>query len=359
MNKIKTTICTLLCIFTLLSFSSCKEAPPSAMTLGGASISEGVYKYKLCSHKAQFLSTYSDMSDTDEFWDQMLTDDMNAEEFLTNLANDYVKMDLISIYLFDEYGMKTSAADKKAASDIISDLKEVSGGDKKSFEKILSQYGVDEKTLLQIYLDEYKTTYVYNYVFENGIINVGDSEKQEFLEENYVRIRHIYINNSYNYDESYYDDDGNFIKVALSEEEQAKKDAKIEKVRKALADGDDFDSVYEKYSEETAYKYGYYLSSKTEDLPSELIVSSFTLDVGETLELESEYGTHFIKRLEMDEGAWKSSANEDFFGTFKDDVYESEFVEFMRSYFDMIEVNDDIISKYSIREVLPNWSYQY
>ena len=61
----------------------------------------------------------------------------------------------------------------------------------------------------------------------------------------------------------------------------------------------------------------------------------------------------------MDEGAWKSTSNEDFFTTFTDDVYENVFMELMRSYFDEITVNEEVINEYPIRDALPNWSYQY
>ena len=359
MKTFKKAVCLVICFCILFSFASCKEKGRAAMTLGSTVISEGAYQYWVCSYKAQFMNQYSDMSDSDEFWGQVLYDGVTAEEFLTDLVNEYVKMNLVSMYLFDKYGMKISSEDEKVANGIVSEFKEISGDDAKAFEKILSQYGVNEKTLKQIYLDEFKSTYVYNYVFENGIATVTYEEKQDFLENNYVRIRHIYINNSYNYDESSYDSDGNFIKVPLDEETKAKQDAKVESVRKALSSGEDFDEVYEKYSEETAYKNGYYICSKTEDLPSELIVKSFTLETGESCEFESEYGTHFIKRLEMDEGAWKSTSNEDFFTTFTDDVYENVFMELMRSYFDEITVNEEVINEYPIRDALPNWSYQY
>lgn len=359
MKTVKKIICITLCIASVFVFAACGKEQKAAMTLEDCAVGEEAYRYWVSTYKAQFMNQYSDMSDTDEFWNQEISSGVTAEDFLTELVNEYVKMNLVSIYLFDEYGLKISSEDKQAASDIISDFREISGGSKKALETILSEYGVNEKTLKQIYLDEFKTTYVYNYVFENGVLSVGDSEKQNFLNDNYVRIRHIYINNSYDYDKSYYDADGNFIKTSLSDSAKAEKDRKVEKVRAALANGDDFDSVYNLYSEETSYKNGYYICNKTEDLPDELILNSFKLEIGESMEFETEYGTHFIRRLEMDEGAWKSSANEDFFQTFSDDVYESVFTDFIKSYFEKITVNDDIVKLYPVRDALPNWSYQY
>ncbi len=359
MKTVIKTVCALLCIATAFTLFACGKTERVAMSLGTSNVTEGAYRYWVSTYKAQFMNQYSDMSDTDDFWEQELTDGVSAEDFLSQLTDEYIKMDLVCVFLFDEYGLKISSEDNKAVSDIISDFRDVSGGSKRALEAVLSEYGVNEKTLKQIYLDEFKTTYVYNYVFENNIIEVGDDEKQDYLNENYVRIRHIYVNNSYDYDKSYYDANGDFIKEPLSEKAKAEKNLKVERIKSALASGEDFDTVYNMYSEETSYKNGYYICNKTEDLPNELILNSLKLGIGETLEFESEYGTHFIKRLEMDSGAWKSSANEDFFGTFTDDVYEGAFTDFVKNYFDKITVNTEIANLYPIREALPNWSYQY
>lgn len=345
---------------SLLSLSSCGgDRSAAVMTLGNEKITENVYKYWVCSYKATFMNTYSDMSDTDEFWNTELFGGVTAEKYLSDLVKEYVKNGLVTSYLFGEFGMKLSSEDRKSAEDIVSDLCEYSGGGKNTFNALLAQYGVNYDMLIEIYLEEYKSTYLYNYVFENGIAVVDDAAKQKYLEDNYSRVRQIYINNAYDKDESYYDDDGNFVMKPLDAETQKKQDEKVEKVKELLAGGADFDEVYDEYSEEKEYPNGYYLCVETQGLPEELIVNSRSIEVGEEKLFTSKYGFHAIRRMEMDDGAYGDKANSDFFEGFSDSVYGSVFADYLAGYFDKIETDDALIDKISIRDALPNYSFQY
>lgn len=360
MKKLKIIICLLLVTLFLVPAASCKKAEEVAvMTLGDSTITGNMYSYWLSSYKANFLTSYEDVSDTEEFWSSMLTDDLTAEQFLSQLVLEYVQMDLVSMYLFDEFGLKVTSEDKKAAENIVNDLMEYSGGNKTAFNQALSAYGVNYKMLCDIYLQEFKSTYVYDHVFENNVLIVDDAVKQEYLEENYARVRHIYINDAYDTERSTYDADGNFVMEPLDESTQAEKDKKVADAVVALENGTDFDTVYEEYSEEKAYENGYYLTASTTGLPSELITNAFKTEVGNTAIFKSQYGTHIIMRLEMDEAPFSDDANKDFFEDFTDAVYENTFMEYVRSYFDEIEINSEALSVFSIKGALPNYSFQY
>ncbi len=353
-------ICLTLAVLTVLSFASCKKdmgAP--AMTLGGSTVTTNMYNYWLCSYKANFLTSYDDVKDTEEFWNSELESGVTAENFLSELVLEYVKMDLVSMYLFDELGLTLTSEDKKAAENIVSDLCEYTGGGKNAFNRALSVYGVNYDMLVDIYLQEFKSTYVYDHVFENGVLIVNDEVKQAYLEENFARVRHIYINNAYDSERSYYDSDGLFVMEKLDEKTQAEKDKKVADAKAALDGGADFDAVYKEYSEESAYENGYYLSASTTGLPAELITNAFKIKTGETTVFETRYGTHIIKRLEMDKYPYNDKANEDFFESFTDEVYENTFVEYVRSYFDKIVIDEEALAQFSVKDALPNYSFQY
>ncbi len=360
MKNIKRFICILLAVLFVLTAASCKKAEEVAvMTLGDSVVTENMYSYWLSSYKANFLTSYEDVSDTEEFWSSTITDGLTAEEFLSQLILEYVQMDLVAMYLFDEFGLKVTSEDKKAAENIVADLLEYAGGNKTVFNQALSAYGVNYNMLCDIYLQEFKSTYVYDHVFENNVLIVDDTVKQEYLEENYARVRHIYINDAYDTEKSAYDADGNFIMEPLDESTQTEKDKKVADALSALENGTAFDTVYEEYSEEKAYDNGYYLSASTTGLPTELITNAFKTEIGETATFKSQYGTHIIMRLEMDSAPYENEANSDFFEDFTDAVYENTFMEYIRSYFDKIEINTEVLSSYSIRDALPNYSFQY
>lgn len=351
----------LLALLAILSLGACsRDKSPAVMTLDGATVTKNMFTYWTCSYKGMFMSTYSDMNDTDEFWNSTLQSGLTAEEFLGELVVSYVKNDLAAIYLFDRFGMKISNEDRQKAEEIVSDLCESwADGSKNNFNRLIAQYGVNYDTLIDMYLADYKMTYVYNYVFENGVIAVGDEEKQTYLEDNYAHIRHIYINDAYDPDKSYYDSDGNYVMEKLDSEAQAKKDKKTADVKALLDSGADFDAVYSEYSEETAYPNGYYISGETEGVPSELIQNSLEMEVGEVRTFETQYGTHIIKKLEMEKGAYSDEKNSDFFGDFSDQVYEDVFAKYLKSFHEKISVDETVLSEVSIREAIPNYAFQY
>ena len=345
----------------MLVTASCKaDRGTPVMTLGDSSVTDHMYEYWMCSYKAVLMSQYSDAKDTDEFWDMKLGEDSTAESFFYDLTYNYIESNLVSMYLFDELGLTIEDEDREKAEEIISDLEEAyAGGNRNDFNRLLANYGVNADLLLDIYLEELKSTYVYNHVFENGVLTVGDEEKEEFLRDNYVRIRQIYINNKYDRAKSSYDESGNFKMAPLDEAAKAEKDAKLTEAAYEIASGADFDEVYEKYSEDKEYVNGYYLSVSTQNIPRELINGALSLEVGESATIETDYGTHIIKRLEMNGRDYEDEANADFFTDFSEQVYESVFSDYISSYYDKIEVDKEAIKRYTIRDSLPNYSFQY
>ncbi len=360
MRRIRQLVIILVCV-CMVAVPSCGAGRGEpVMTLGDASVTDHMYEYWMCSYKAALMSQYSDAKDTDEFWDMKLGDGATAESFFYDLTYNYIESNLVAMYLFDEFGLSIEDEDREKASEIVSDLEEAyAGGNRNDFNRLLANYGVNADLLLEIYLEELKSTYVYNHVFENGILTVGDEEKEKFLQDNYVRIRQIYINNKYDRSKSSYDESGNFKMAPLDEAAKAEKDRLVTEALYELSEGADFDEVYEKYSEDKEYENGYYLSVTTKNIPKELINRALTLEVGESATVETDYGTHVIKRLETDEGAYGKEENADFFGDFKEQVYESVFSDYISSYYDRIEVDHDAIAKYTIRDSLPNYSFQY
>ncbi|MBE6562519.1 MAG: hypothetical protein E7660_02150 [Ruminococcaceae bacterium] len=360
MTKALRFLCLIIAALTLFSLASCKKKTGvPALTLENSVVTENMYNYWLCSYKANFLASYEDVKDTEEFWQSELYDGSTAEEFLEELVLESVEMDLVAMHLFDKFGLSITNEDRKAAENIVADLCEYTGGGKNDFNRAVSVYGVNYDMLVNIYLEEFKSTYVYDYVFENNVLVVDDEVKQAYLEDNYARVRHIYINDAYDSEKSYYDSDGNFVMEPYDDAKQAEKDAKVAAAKTALDTGADFDTVYKEYSEETAYEKGYYLNVSTTGLPSELITNAYKIDVGETMTFETQYGTHIIKRLEMDKAPYNDKANEDFFEDFTDSVYENTYMEYVRSYFDEITVDEEILAKYPVKDALPNYSFQY
>ena len=87
-------IALLLALCTVLSVAGCASSP-AVMTYEKDKITSNMYRYWLSTYKGTFMQTYTDMSDTDAFWDSILYDDVTAEQYLNNAVIDNVKRMLV------------------------------------------------------------------------------------------------------------------------------------------------------------------------------------------------------------------------------------------------------------------------
>jgi hypothetical protein len=181
-----------------------------------------------------------------------------------------------------------------------------------------------------------------------------------YCRENYVRIYHIYVNNAHVYetdDQGHYNynQDGTIKLRPLNEEEAAAKADVIAQIDAELAEGKDYLEVYENYSEDTYYKNGYYLTRQIDFIP-EVVDAAFELQVGESVKVSSDYGTHWVYRVEMDERPYANEENIDFFTTIESDAEDADLRAFLDFLIPQVEVNEEEIEKFSIRDAAINYS---
>lgn len=356
----------------LLLLSAClqgcsEDTSAPVLTLGNVSISENVFHYWASTYKGDFLYRYEDVENTEEFWNGELIDGMSAAEYFDAVILENVQYTLVCMQLFDEYGLVISASEKESIQDLISDyLTEYAEGNRNLFNQALGEYGVNMDLLEQIYIDDAKTTKVYDYLYgEGGQTPIDDSQLEEYYQENYVHFQMIFVNNKYQYQTDsngnyITDSDGYYETEELDADVKAQKDEIIETVLTGLASGEDFNDLYETYSELKAYTNGYYFSKSTtynDQIYYDLIQEALDMEVGETATVEGDYGTCIIQKLELDAGAWQNEENGDFFDGFEDTVGDTVFRNFLRERFDDIEVDTDAIAAYSIGTVTPNYTF--
>lgn len=354
-------LCFLLIAALLLPIGGCAKTT-AALTYGESEISTNMYRYWLSSYKGRFLYTYTDMTDTDEFWDSILYDDVTAEEYLNGVVLENTKRSLLCMELFDKYNLKMPDSMLADIDVYIDDLvTEYADGNRRTFNTILAEYGINLEMLREIYIAEDKAMVLFEYLYgEGGPRALTEEDLDTYYREKYARIRHIYVNDAYTQmtnEAGYvqYDSSGNVLTRELTEAELAEKQAKIATIDAALAEGKDFTEVYEEYSEDKFYVNGYYL---TEDTPfiSEVVTASFDLEIGEWVCVKSDYGTHYIKRLPLEDNAYNESTNGDFFSEYADTVANADFYAYLETLLDEVTVNTEEISRYSVRDAAVNYS---
>ena len=354
-------IALLLCAVMLCTLSGCASSTV-VMEYGNQEVTLHMYRYWLSTYKGSFMNAYTDMKDTDAFWNSELLAGTTAETYLTNAVIENVKRTLICAAIFDEKGLKMSDADKKNIDDYIESLiTERADGSRKSFNQILAQYGINIDMLRKIYTMEDKTSLLFaNLYGEGGELELKDADYAAYCADNYVRIRHIYVNDAYVYevDENgyyKYDTSGRLVTRDLNAQEKAEKAKKIADIEAALAKGEKFDDVYLEFSEDLYYDNGYYLCATT-NFVSDVVVAAMNLEVGKSTRVDSDYGTHFILRMEMDEKPYENEENADFFEDFETAAKNAAFYDYLQSLLDKVTVDEEALKEYSIRDAKPNYS---
>ncbi len=353
----------LLAIFSAcLLLTGCASAN-TAMTYGKTQISENVFRYWLSYYKNIFLNTYKDIDNTAESFSMILENGQTAEEYLYNQTVENVKMTLICMELFRQKGLSLPSTLEEQIDDYVDDiLKEYADGNKKTLNDALSAYGVNMSMLREIYRDQEKSSVLFDYMYgTNGTTSVTEEEYTEYYEENYCHIRHIYVNNQYYYvtDEngnSVFDDKGSVKTAAMDAEMRAEKQVVIDAIDDALANGMDFETVYETYSEDHYYENGYYLTRDI-DFIDEVVDAAFAMEIGTWLKIESDYGVHYIKRLPLVDKAYADDANSDFFPDYEETVKNALFVNYIRSFLPEVTINEDVINRYTITDSPVNYRF--
>lgn len=313
-------------IFTSLFSCASHE---NVMTYGEHAVTENEYIYMLSTYKYLFSQSYEGFSDSAEYYGKVISDGVTYGEMLDDVARYNIKVSLISETLFDEYGFELDDEETAEVDEYIEGLIENAGG-RTALNKSLGKYGINYKMLRELNIGGKKTEALCTKLFESGKLTLTDSDREEFLEDFYVHFLHLYI----------------------SSENTENADV----VSGLLEDGMSFRDVYEEYSEDRYYDSGYYMR-RDSDFFTGVTEAAFDLDVGEYTSVASDFGVHFILRLETEDGAYRDEEYADFFTDFDETASENVYAKFITEKLSEVEVNEDLAGKHSVENAEMNSTY--
>lgn len=366
-TKLTSAVLAVSMLLSALFMFSCGDSTPVVMSLDGHEVTAAMYQYWASSCKGEYIYTYEDVNNTDEYWQSEIKDGVTAAQYFDDIILEDIKTTLVAMKLFDDYGLSLTSDEKSSISDYITDLiKERADGSKNMMNSILGAYGVNLKILEQIYRDEAKISHVYDYLYgENGTEALDKDALEEFYKANYVHFNMIYVNDAYRYvtDEDgkmVTGDDGYYKTEDLDSETLAEKTAAINSAVKRLNAGEDFAAVY-KDCDELGDRQDYYYTaaaSYSEALYYQLVAAATGLEDYAITTVKSDLGTCIIQKLPLADGAWNSSEYKDFFptegsNTFYGNAANKAFNDKLAEYLDDITVDEDAIKQFSVANVVP------
>ncbi len=344
----------------VLSLPSCGKET-AIMTYNDYIVSENYYTYWLSRFKANFIYNYTDVEDSEEYYDSVISaDGRTAAEVMTDISDDAIKNFLVSEYLCDVYGLKLpSSVLDSVDAELELLVKELADGSKSVFNGMAAQFGVNYNMLRDIYIIETKASLFYEFYAENFIKpELTEESLENFCRTDYAKADFIYVSTEFglNTDENgnyIYDDTGSY-QIPYTEAERNAQLAKAAEIEKTV-NGENFNVLREQYNEDPAsevYKNGYYFYA---DMPYDQTVLDAVLKMspGEIKRIDCSYGVYFMRRLSTEKDAYKKDENADFFEDFEKRLIDSIFNEMMAEELAKVVINEEAKKDISIKYVKP------
>ncbi len=206
----------LLCVLSVLA--SCSGAKGKKMiTYGSGAITVNEYELLLSRMKGT-VARVNNNAAKDSFWDTTIgLDGTTYNDYFTAQVLDTAKTYAIALDLFEENELELpKSAIEKIDKEMDGLLNGTDGdGSMAQLNQLLSQYGMSYEMLREFYITEAKVDYLRTYLYGEGASKIGANVKEEYMQENYVCFKQIFLA-SYRYvyekdaygNTIYFDDDG-------------------------------------------------------------------------------------------------------------------------------------------------------
>ena len=309
---------------TCISAVSCSSGKV-VMSFENYKVTEDMYRYWMINWKDYYVNNYSDVEDSDEFWQGENIQGGTNEQYLTEQIEQRIQYYLVAQALFEKYKLKLTSQEKDAVKQDIDEQIEYFGSRSAFNSHLHDKYGIDVNVLEDVYVWEAKYNTVYKHLFdvENGIMTSTDAEIDEYYKDNYARVKYVMFFKAvkYVYDDNgkkLTDANGNYKFEDLSEQQQTEVAKKVQKLFEEIKGGADIDPHVEKLMPEfgfdvAKYPNGFYITADEYSLHTAAVTSAaLEMEVNEVRLAESEDCFFIIKKLDLVDKAYVGADNSQF-----------------------------------------------
>ena len=366
-------LCIILIVSSILCFVSCagtkdyfykNNTKEFVYKIGDFVVEKNFYTYWLARYKAVLMYTYSDIRDTDEYWDSE-QGDSTTNEIMTSYADSTVKNYIASLYLFNKFALDLGSSKLATVEQQLSEILEDGyDGNVSSLNAEAYQYGINYDMLRQIYIAEAKTEAVYSYLTTQLLKGkLTDELRESYLLDNYAHTTHIFIGTEYSYnidDEGniIYDSNGNYTTSLTDAQKKEKQDiiAQIDALELNAVNFSDYQSKFNEDPSLKNYKNGYYVSTNN-NYDAAYVTTALTMMAVEVKKVEGNQGVYYILKQEMPQKAYYDTANSDFFDKYDNHILDYLYWQYMDEIYSQIDVNEEVKKNISIKTVDPCWYF--
>lgn len=338
-------IALILVFFALLTVFSGK----AVMEYGAIKVDEKMYSFWLSYFKKELMKEHNieGKFDTEEFWQSEFKDGLSYGEYFEQMADERIKAKLVAANMYDSFGQGLPDYAVEDINNYLSELVDFIGdGSKKNFNVMAAKYGTDYDAVKRVAICDYKAELLFNLTYGADGSYITDEEKDEYYKENYSRVKVIFINTS---------------SEELSESERDEKNKMIEKldlIFEQRVSDERFTSLMGIYSEDSAsayYENGFYLSPLSDYPIEEVKYAALSMEIGECKKVESDYGVHYVFKLELDDRAYENEDNSDWFDSFIYDASLELFDSSIKEKVNEVRVNEKEKCKVSFTKIKYNY----
>lgn len=295
MKRVLRAVSLLLALLILFAVSSCGKTSVTgadrkvALTVSGHDVSRATVEYFETQFKRGVLA---------EGGEEALSD--SEREALDRAVKNATEESLRKIFAVYELASERGITPDSVADELdgVTEnfITSQYGGDEEAFYSALEAEGMSYSTFLFFKEHELLQNALYSSMISDGTLPYGEEKlKDRFLSGELVRVKHVMV--------SYEAENGAFLR--FTDPEAAVTDPALKKAEKVLLrarEGENFDSLVEKYGDEVLLRGnsdGFYFTKGNKELSYE--EAAFALDVGQISDIvTTSEGFCIIKRLELD-----------------------------------------------------------
>ncbi len=397
-NVILRALCVLIVAIMLVSMLASCGTSDDVYVLGEHSIKADEYQYLLGMYKKKIMAS---MGTTEAQIGLEIDNGITLGEYLEMMHRESFDASVVSLLyslaLFDEYGLTLTEDEKSDARTTAAAVIASYGNfSEMKFNELAEDFGFSADTLYSVYEKQAKERKLAKHLYGENWEKLTEKQKDRYFENSYMHFQVIIVNTLYK------ELDGEYVNLTKNEREnQLRIATELEEllVKKNMDfnyifidKNASYEELFEKYSDDTLYPGGYYMQHPTlaQMEASNTLAAATVLKDGECQVVTAkryfdgdgeittsdgktevkkgdyiEYGSAIVKRLPLEDDAYKMEENKDFFpeSTFNSGAASFDFSTLLSEYQEnaMFEILvSDKSKEYTFTNVLANeFDYYY